>query len=201
VRLVNDWKNLRYLQIGNLRQQQAYMILAELALWPTLSGFDPVLAGTIPLAIDLPSSDLDVICEVDVPRQAFFEQVLQEHYGHLPSFQLGSTSSKGYEAIVASFHYAGVAIEVFGQALPTSQQYAYRHLVVEQAILQVGGEAWRQAVQRLKQQGLKTEPAFALLLGLPGDPYEALLTLKGKSTSELTLQLAQRPLPSVGKVE
>ena len=38
---MNDWKNLRYLQQGNLRQQQAYLVLEELALWSTLSDFKP----------------------------------------------------------------------------------------------------------------------------------------------------------------
>ncbi|WP_426058370.1 DUF4269 domain-containing protein [Hymenobacter sp. B1770] len=195
---MNDWKDLQYLKKGNLCQQHAYVLLEELALWPTLYGFDPVLAGTIPLAIDVPTSDIDIICEVTLPRQAFFEQLLQDHYGNLSGFQLGPTSSRGHEAIVGSFHYAGVVIEVFGQALPTTQQYAYRHLVVEQAILQAGSEAWRRTVQHLKQQGLKTEPAFAFLLDLPGDPYESLLALEGKSSSELAVQLAQCPLLSIG---
>ena len=192
---MQDWKDLRYLQKGNSRQQRAYAVLAELALWRTLRAFDPVLAGTIPLAIDLPASDLDVICEVPLPSQVLFVQVLQGQYGHLAGFQLRHTVSQGQAAIVGRFCYAGVAIEVFGQALPTRQQYAVRHLVVEAAILQVGGEVWRAAVQRLKQQGLKTEPAFAQLLHLPGDPYEALLTLEGKSAAELAAQLAQQPLP------
>lgn len=195
---MQDWKNLRYLQRGNNRQQHAYGVLEELALWSTLSGFDPVLVGTVPLAIDVPASDLDVICEVALPRQASFAQVLQHHYGHLPSFQLERISSKGHEALVGHFYYNGVALEVFGQAVPTSQQYAFRHLLVEAAILQVGGEAWRLAIQRLKQQGLKTEPAFAWLLHLPGDPYEALLTLEGKSPLELGVELAQCALPSIG---
>ena len=47
------------------------------------------------------------------------------------------------------------------QGLLTRQQRAYRHLLVEYAVLQAGGEAWRRAVRMLKQQGLKTEPAFA----------------------------------------
>ena len=192
---MQDWKDLRYLQQGNSRQQRAHTVLTELALWPMLHTFDPVLAGTIPLGIDLPASDLDVICEVPLHSQASFAQVLKGRYGHLAGFHLRHTSSQGQAAIVASFYYAGVAIVVFGQALPTSQQYAVRHLVVEAAILQVGGEAWRAAVQRLKQQGLKTEPAFAQLLHLPGDPYEALLTLEGKSAAELAAQLAQQPVP------
>ena len=149
----------------------------------------------------MPTSDLDIICEVALPRQALFEQVLQDNYGHLPSFKVWRMRSRADEATVVSFYYAGVTLEVFGQALSTSQQYAYRHLVVEAAILQVGGEAWRRAVQLLKQQGLKTEPAFAQLLGLPGDPYEALLALEGKSSSEIGLLLAQRALPALEKEE
>jgi hypothetical protein len=66
-----------------------------------------------------------------------------------------------------------------------------RHLVIEAAILQAGGQAWRAAVQRLEQQGLRMEPAFAQLLHLPGDPYEALLTIEGKSVAELAAQLVQ----------
>gem|GEM_PF-7064634 len=118
---------------------------------------------------------------------------MQDHYGHLPSFQVARTSSRGHEVVVGSFCYAGVAVEVFGQALPTGRQYAFRHLVVEEAILQVGGEPWRRAVQSLKQQGMKREPGFARLLHLPGDPYEALLMLEGKSLAELAVQLAQCP--------
>ncbi|TPG58917.1 DUF4269 domain-containing protein [Hymenobacter nivis] len=195
---MQDWKDLRYLQKGNSRQQRAYAVLTELALWPTLHAFDPVLAGTIPLAIDLPTSDLDVICEVPLPSQTSFRQVLQDQYGHLTGFRLRHTVSQGQAAVVGSFCYAGVALEVFGQALPTSQQYAVRHLVVEAAVLQMGGEAWRAAVQRLKQQGVKTEPAFAQLLHLPGDPYEALLTLEGWPAAELAAQLVQHPLPPLG---
>jgi hypothetical protein len=109
------------------------------------------------------------------------------------------TSSRGHEVVVGSFYYAGVAVEVFDQALPTGRQYAFRHLVVEEAILQVGGEPWRRAVQNLKQQGMKTEPAFARLFHLPSDPYEALLMLEGKALAELAAQLAQYPLPHLGK--
>jgi hypothetical protein len=89
-----------------------------------------------------------------------------------------------------------LSVEVFGQALPATQQYAFRHLVVEAAILEAGGEPWRTAVRQLKQRGLKTEPAFAQLLYLPGEPYEDLLTLEGYSMAKLRAYLAQCPLPS-----
>ena len=51
-------------------------------------------------------------------------------------------------------------------------------MLVEDKLLAQHGEAFRQQIVSLKRQGYKTEPAFALALGLEGDPYLALLTLE-----------------------
>lgn len=197
IELMRNWKNIQYLQTGNSRQQRAHAVLQELGIWGVLRSFDPVLAGTIPLAIDLADSDLDIICEVMPGAQEPFKQVLRKQYGHLAGFRLAQVAIGGHDSVVSSFRYAGVALEVFGQALPTEQQHAFRHLVVEYAVLQAGGEVWRAAVQQLKQRGLKTEPAFAALLQLPGNPYDALLTLEGKSPAELAAHLANCPTPTI----
>ncbi|HRF37192.1 MAG TPA: DUF4269 domain-containing protein, partial [Saprospiraceae bacterium] len=57
-------------------------------------------------------------------------------------------------------------------------QNAYRHLLIEARLLEERGPEFRQQIIELKQQGVKTEPAFARLLGLEGDAYEALLRLE-----------------------
>jgi hypothetical protein len=69
----------------------------------------------------------------------------------------------------------GFEIEIFGQSIPTRQQFAYRHLIVEHNLLNRHGEKFRQRIIELKRQGWKTEPAFASALGLTGDPYTELL--------------------------
>jgi len=46
-------------------------------------------------------------------------------------------------------------------------------------------------VLALRQAGLKTEPAFAELLALAGDPYAALLELESQSAPQLTALLAR----------
>jgi len=180
-----NWKDIRYLQAGNARQQQAYGTLQALGLWARLAEFGPVLAGTIPLAIDIPASDLDVLCEVGPAAQLHFQRLLTDHYGHLPDFHLTQQIINHQDSITCNFRYQGTEIEVFGQAVPVAQQWGFRHMLVEYAVLQAGGEPWRQAVRQLKHQGLKTEPAFAMLLQLSGNPYEALLTLEGKTPEEL----------------
>jgi hypothetical protein len=148
-----NWKTPRYLAAGTSRQRHTHAVLEDLGILTTLSAFDPVVTGTIPLGIDLPSSDIDIICEVAPADERAFEQLLRTHYGHQPAFQIGRAAGARPPALVSSFCYLGTEIEVFGQALPTARQYAFRHLVVEHAVLRAGGPAWCTAVRRLKAQG------------------------------------------------
>ncbi|UOE36180.1 DUF4269 domain-containing protein [Hymenobacter monticola] len=153
-----------------------------------------MLAGTIPLNIDIAGSDLDVLCEVVPADTQRFTELLQKHYGHRAGFRLKRPVINGEASIVCNFRYRNQEIEVFGQAVPTARQNGFRHLLVEAAVLEAGGKAWRRAVRQLKKQGMKTEPAFANLLRLSGDPYVALLELEGKSIAELRVQMAQHAI-------
>jgi hypothetical protein len=186
-----DFTTLRYLQDGTRRQQRAHAILTALDLWPVLADFNLVLAGTIPLDIDIAGSDLDVLCEVPTTEAQRFTELLQKHYGHRAGFRLTQSVINNEACVVVSFRYRRQEVEIFGQAVPTARQNGFRHLLVEAAVLAAGGEQWRRAVRRLKQQGLKTEPAFANLLRLSGDPYVALLELEGKTVAELQNYLAR----------
>jgi len=76
-----------------------------------------------------------------------------------------------------NFEFGGFEFECFGQPVPVERQYAYRHMLAEHDLL-VRYPKMRNEVIRLKEQGIKTEPAFARLLQLDGDPYEALLGLE-----------------------
>ncbi len=192
--MTEDWKSLHYLRSGSPRQQRAYATLEASSLWPLLSEFDPVLAGTVPLGIDIAGSDLDVLCEVPEAAQVRFAALLRARFGARPGFRLAQRRIGGHATTVCGFRYESEEIEVFGQALPVAEQHGWRHLLVERAILSAGGEAWRTAVRARKQQGLKTEPAFAQLLGLPGDAYAALLTLESWSDELLRERVAARHL-------
>ena len=56
--------DIEYLKNGTKKQQMAYKRLKELNIFKELSDYKPLLAGTVPIRIDIEESDLDVICEV-----------------------------------------------------------------------------------------------------------------------------------------
>lgn len=165
--------HLDHLRDGSPRQQAAYATLRAHRVLESLQAYDPILVGTIPIGIDLPGSDLDIICHcADLEA---FSQALHTHFAHAPGWQVRTVDVRGVWAVVANFHLDGFAVEVFGQDIPTRTQLGYRHMVVEHALLQRLGAAFRDQVLAYRREGLKTEPAFARALGLEGDPYLALL--------------------------
>lgn len=165
-----NFKSLAYLKIGNPKQRAAYDVLTGSAIMDALRDFDPILVGTIPIEIDIDSSDLDIICEIGDAEE--FVAHLEIEFGRYEGFRAVVNS---YSCVVANFYVGGFEIEIFGQTMPTTQQNAYLHMLVEYAVLQERGEVFRAQIVELKRSGMKTEPAFARLLGLPGDPYAALL--------------------------
>jgi hypothetical protein len=55
-----DFSTIEYLKTGNPRQIRAYEVLIQNKIFFNLAEFDPVLAGTIPINIDIENSDLDI---------------------------------------------------------------------------------------------------------------------------------------------
>jgi Domain of unknown function (DUF4269) len=170
-----NWRDISWLKQGTPRQQVAWAVLEDHAVLEKLARFDPVLAGTVPLGVDLPDSDLDIICEVHDASD--FASCLMDHFVTRDQFRLSRAVVHNEPTTIATFVLDGFPIEVFGQAIPVDHQAAVVHLEVEHRLLVLAGESLRSTVRALKQAGLKTEPAFARALVLTGDPYEQLYTL------------------------
>lgn len=169
-----NFLDISYLKNGNERQRKAYQVLTENNILGKLNYFTPILVGTIPINIDIESSDLDIICYV--PNQENFIQSLNYNFGK--ENQIIISKNTTFNSVKANFFIADFEIEIFGQDIPTQQQNAYRHMLIEHKLLLEKGEDFRLQVIELKKQNFKTEPAFAKLLGLQGDAYEELLKLE-----------------------
>lgn len=170
---MHSFDTLNYLQNGNTRQQLAYQMLVEHNVFEHLAAYDPILVGTIPINIDIETSDLDIACCWENKTQFMYE--LGHFFGHNQEFRLIETCINGEETVIAHFKTTHFKIEIFGQNIPTKRQNSYRHMIIEQRILLERSEEFRQQIINLKQQGMKTEPAFGFLLGIKNDPYQALL--------------------------
>jgi hypothetical protein len=82
------------------------------------------------------------------------------------------------QPLVCSFVVEGMPFELYATNIPTNQQAGYIHMVKELEILRREDSTFRKNIIDLKRKGVKTEPAFCLLLGLTGDdPYLELLEL------------------------
>lgn len=169
-----DFTDISYLKAGTPLQQQAYNVLIQHQIMEKLVAYTPLLCGTIPINIAINGSDLDIICQWQ--NKETFITDLTTLFAEQDDFSIWE--NKAIDAVIASFICNGFPIEVFGQSTPTTEQNAYLHMVIEHKILMQQGEAFRNEIIILKQQGYKTEPAFAKLLGLEGDPYTALLHYK-----------------------
>lgn len=171
-----NFNDISYLKQGNSKQQQVYSLLSRYRIFDQLVLFNPFLAGTIPINIDIDDSDVDIICSFVSPTD--FEACLIENFQGENGFSIKRAMIDQVETVIGNFRMEGFDIEIFGQPIPVEQQNAYRHMLIEHRILQLKGEAFIEAVRALKKDGYRTEPAFAKLLKLKGNPYTALLHYK-----------------------
>ena len=183
-----DFRRLDYLAGGSADQRHVWSLLCRHDPFAALAPLDWALAGTFPLDIQVPGSDLDILVAVEEP--AALAQRLPGLYGHLPGYTQHIGQFADGPALVAGFMLENVPVEIFAQARPVERQMAWRHMLVEARLLATFPDS-RAAIRSLKQAGMKTEPAFAALFGLQGDPYQALLALESDrelASSELILK-------------
>ncbi|WP_026909172.1 DUF4269 domain-containing protein [Paucisalibacillus globulus] len=176
------FNSIEVVKDGNAKQRAVYRAVKELRIMEDLRAYNPVLCGTIPLAIDVDDSDLDIIMEVyDYSK---FNRVVEWLYSDTKGFRVKETEIRGERVLKVNFLYAGFEFELFGQAVPVEKQHAFVHMQIEYEILKQNPDIIENIIQ-LKQQGVKTEPAFCQVLGIEGkDPYEDLIRF-GKKLVEI----------------
>ncbi|MEP3245029.1 MAG: DUF4269 domain-containing protein [Sneathiella sp.] len=166
----------------SVRYEQAEALMNAIGLYTILARYDPLFVGTLPIDVDIPGSDIDIICKVEEPPA--FIQLLEENYGDQRDFEIHPPTVE-MPYIVCRFTCLSFEIEIFGQDMPVKDQNAWRHMEAERKLLSIGGEAAREKIRALKRSGLKTEPAFAEYFKIDGDPYEVLLEISDMTLSEI----------------
>lgn len=182
-----DFTTIEYLKRGTPKQQEAYKVLTQYSIMEFLQPYSPLLAGTIPIDIDIETSDLDIICYWQHADK--FKDDLFKCFSGYKDFQLVDKIVREQRSVIANFKVENFEIEIFGQNKPSQEQFAYRHMVIENYLLLSRGNQFRETIRALKVQGFKTEPAFAHALGLQGDPYLELLKEEEKLMPNLPTKI------------
>lgn len=183
-----DFRDWSFLAHGSKDQRRAFATLSRHQPFDRLEGADSVLVGTFPIDIAIDGSDLDILVAA-VPTS--FASVLDAGFGQEAGYTRRLTQTTDGPALVVAFTLDGLPVEIFVQNVPVERQMGWRHMLVEARLLLLD-PSLHPAIRALKQAGVKTEPAFARLLGLPGDPYQSLLTLEAHNDTALIQLLSQR---------
>ncbi len=156
--------------------------LAASGVLDLLAGFDPRIAGTLPLEVSMAGSDIDILCHAPDPNDV--AERLWRWRERLRALNLWRWTAEG-RPLVATFAIDGWPVEIFASPVEVDRQEGWRHFLVEGRLLALGGDALRERVMALRQGGAKTEPAFAAALGLRGNPYAELYGLSRAPDAEL----------------
>ncbi|MFQ1903170.1 DUF4269 domain-containing protein [Aeromonas veronii] len=191
-----NWRRLDYLAHGNPRQRSAHALLTA-GVWDELAAqcADLALVSTLAIGLDRPGSDLDILCQHADPA-AFAAALSTQGW-------LASAKGDNIWLLERVFPYATDSdcdksegswpLELYVTPTPIETLNGWRHLTLMAALLERFGDAFYREVLRLRlEEGLKGEAAMCRLLGLAGDPYEALLMLEGRNLAELSWQPPSR---------
>ncbi len=193
-----NWRRLDYLAHGNPRQRSAHALLTA-GVWDELAAqcADMALVSTLAIGLDRPSSDLDILCQHADPAAfaaTFAEQGWQaSHKGDNIWLLERTFACLDQHSADCDQSEANWPLELYVTPAPIETLNGWRHLTLMAALLERFGDAFYREVLRLRlEEGLKGEAAMCRLLGLAGDPYEALLTLEGCNLAELSWQPPSR---------
>ncbi len=186
-----DLYSIEYLKDGSERQRRAYAVLKELGLIEKISlwtggeiemGLHLTLAGSVPIDVAVENSDLDII--VCAPDLKVMGEIFRRELGSFHGFRQERGIVLGVATLMTHFEFGGEVFEIFTQNVPIPRQNAVVHMLVEERLLLLGGDGFRDRVMALRRAGVKTEPAFGEVLGLE-EPYRDLLALEDLSDAEL----------------
>lgn len=165
------------------KHPKAWKALQESKVLALFRDNNPLVVGTFPLGIETSKSDVDILMESsDLDGM---ERLLTKHFSHLPNFVVETQDVDELQTLICHFDLNDVPFELFVQNKETVKQTAHRHFLIEERFLKIGGSLFKEAVMKERNNGLKTEPAYAKVLNLNGNSAQLLLDLQLKSNTHL----------------
>ncbi len=169
-------------------QKRALEGLSKLNLFHDLKEFKPVFAGTIPLDIDIQSSDINIICEVT--EFIRYQTRLRECFERQKNFIITETYNAVARNSTCRFDAHTFRVEIHGEKKTIQKQNLFQYLIAEAKLLEIGGDAARAEIRRIKRNGHKTEPAFAEYFKIKGNAFDELVKLSTLSVEEIKTRLS-----------
>lgn len=171
--MIQDFLSIDYLEHGNKIQQNVFHLLRNHQILEKLDRYKPIVVGTIPIEINIENSDIDIIGETSNFEKA--KNHLTKNFSHYFEFKIDQLTINNEICLTCNFRIDTFEIEIYLENKIPTEQNAYRHMLIEAKLLEKFDESFKNKIIELKKNGYKTEPAFAKLLELKGNPYFALL--------------------------
>ena len=171
--MITNYLNIEYLKEGNQIQKKVYKTIKKFDVLEKLNKYNPIIVGTFPLKINVECSDIDIIGQTDNFNDTIddlIEKFCQNH-----DFMIQVSEDETSKFVLCSFWLKKFRVEIYLENKNPIDQMAYKHMLIEAKILDKMGESFKENIINLKNKGIKTEEAFAQLLQLEGNPYDALL--------------------------
>ena len=159
--------DLGNLNKGNERQKKAFAALTQFKVFEILERYAPVLAGAIPIDVDIPSSHLDIVCSGD--DLVAFGDLIEAQFGRLTRFRLAHGVFENRPSVVAHFEIDSLPVQIFAQPSSSLSQTAVLLMLVEARLLTFAPSGARERVRGLKKDGFTTVDAFTKVFGIEGE--------------------------------
>lgn len=167
--------NPEHLARGTERQKAAGKTLSDLEIFAKLKNYSPVLAGDIPLDVDIASSPILLFCYTE--NLEAFAQELVAGFGANEDLTVTHRIKGNFPAVHATFTNNNFAIEIVGQPLSVFQQPEVLLMLIEARLLAFAPADAKDRIRALKSAGEETAEAFGSCFLLEGSAREELLKI------------------------
>lgn len=183
--------NLKFHQLSLLsvinveKNTKVWSAITQSKILDIFSEYKPLIAGTFPLNVEVEGSDVDILMQAKDLEEV--RALVLKHFGNCTNFSQSIQKVDELDTLICSFIFNEVPFELFIQDKEPVRQTAYLHFLIEERLLKLGGELFKEKIINERKAGLKTEPAFAKIIGIEGDAYLQLLELQKKSSEDLIM--------------